>query len=68
MCIVSDRGTHVSNVEGAGAFSSPLVATQFAQFSHWSFHYLASLGIASINTVLLVAVFRFKSQDGVFLP
>ncbi|KAF8137341.1 major facilitator superfamily domain-containing protein [Boletus edulis] len=48
---------------GAGALSSPLVATQFAQLPHWSFHYLASLGVALINTVLLVAVFRLKSQD-----
>ncbi|KAG1823601.1 MFS general substrate transporter [Suillus subaureus] len=48
---------------GAGALSSPLVATQFAQLPHWSFHYLCSLGIAIINTVLLVAVFRLKTQD-----
>ncbi|KAG1745199.1 MFS general substrate transporter [Suillus lakei] len=27
----------------AGALSSPLVATQFAQLPHWSFHYLCSL-------------------------
>jgi fucose permease len=53
---------------GAGALSSPLVATQFAQLPHWSFHYLVSLGIALINTVLLIAVFRLKSQDGLFLP
>lgn len=58
----------MSDVKGAGALSSPLVATQFAQLSHWSFHYLFSLGIASINTVLLIAVFRLKSQDGLFLP
>ncbi|KAF7983221.1 hypothetical protein HWV62_23506 [Athelia sp. TMB] len=49
---------------GAGAFCSPLVATQFAQEERWSFHYLVSLGIALLNTVILVAVFRFKSQDG----
>ena len=64
----SERGTHASNVEGAGALSSPLIATQFAQLPHWSFHYLASLGIALINTVLLITVFRFKSQDGLCLP
>ncbi|KAF7977329.1 hypothetical protein HWV62_4107 [Athelia sp. TMB] len=51
---------------GAGAFCSPLVATQFAQVERWSFHYLVSLGIALLNTVILVAVFRFKSQDECF--
>ncbi|KAI9463115.1 MFS general substrate transporter [Boletus coccyginus] len=48
---------------GAGALSSPLVATQFAQLPRWSFHYLTSLGIALTNTFLLVAVFRLKSQE-----
>ncbi|KAG2156825.1 MFS general substrate transporter [Suillus bovinus] len=51
-------------VYGAGALSSPLVATQFAQLPHWSFHYLCSLGIALINTVSLIVVFRLKTQDG----
>ncbi|KAG1903204.1 major facilitator superfamily domain-containing protein [Suillus fuscotomentosus] len=46
-----------------GALSSPLVATQFAQLPHWSFHYLCSLGVAFINTVLLIAVFGLKTQD-----
>lgn len=64
--IVSERGTHVLDVKGAGALSSPLVATQFAQLPCWSFHYLVSLGVALVNTVLLIAVFRFKSQDGLF--
>ncbi|TFK92343.1 MFS general substrate transporter [Polyporus arcularius HHB13444] len=50
-------------VYGAGAFCAPLVATQFSQLSRWSFHYLASLGIAVLNTILLIAVFRFKNQD-----
>ncbi len=40
------------------------MATQFSQLSRWSFHYLASLGIAVLNTILLIAVFRFKNQDG----
>ncbi|KAG0699326.1 MFS general substrate transporter [Suillus ampliporus] len=47
----------------AGALSSPLVATQFAQLPHWSFHYLCSLGVAFINTVSLIAVFGLKTQD-----
>ena len=49
---------------GLGALSSPLVATQFAQLPRWSFHYLVSLGIAATNTLVLVAVFRGKTQDG----
>jgi len=32
---------------GLGAFTSPLVATQFTQLQHWSFHYIVSLGIAT---------------------
>jgi hypothetical protein len=49
---------------GAGALASPLVATQFAQLPRWSFHYLVSLVIASSNTAFLIAIFRFKNQEG----
>ncbi|KAJ6545331.1 major facilitator superfamily domain-containing protein [Mycena capillaripes] len=48
---------------GAGALSSPLVATQFAQMHHWSFHYLVSLGLAVSNVIILTSTFRFRSQD-----
>ncbi|KAL4079401.1 MFS general substrate transporter [Scleroderma citrinum] len=48
---------------GAGALSSPLISTQFAQLPHWSFHYLTSLGVVLLNTVVLIAVFRLKTQD-----
>ncbi|KAJ6595845.1 major facilitator superfamily domain-containing protein [Mycena vulgaris] len=48
---------------GAGALASPLVATQFSQLHHWSFHYLVSLGLAISNTIVLIVVFRFKTQD-----
>ncbi|KAF8813139.1 MFS general substrate transporter [Phlegmacium glaucopus] len=48
---------------GLGAFASPLVATQFAQLPHWSFHFLSSLGIAISNTILLISVFKLKRQD-----
>ncbi|KIK86997.1 hypothetical protein PAXRUDRAFT_831878 [Paxillus rubicundulus Ve08.2h10] len=48
---------------GAGALSSPLVSTQFSQLPHWSFHYLVSLGVAVINTILLISVFGLKNQD-----
>ncbi|RPD61356.1 MFS general substrate transporter [Lentinus tigrinus ALCF2SS1-6] len=50
-------------IYGVGALCSPLVATQFAQLNRWSFHYLVSLAVALLNTILLVAVFRFKDQD-----
>jgi len=48
---------------GAGALSSPLLATQFAQMQHWSFHYLISLGLAVSNVIILTLTFRFRSQD-----
>ncbi|KAF5389302.1 hypothetical protein D9757_003451 [Collybiopsis confluens] len=48
---------------GAGALCAPLVATQFSQLKHWSFHYLVSLSVATINTIVQMAVFRFKNQD-----
>ncbi|KAF8877278.1 major facilitator superfamily domain-containing protein [Infundibulicybe gibba] len=48
---------------GAGALASPLVATQFAQLRHWSFHYLISLGLAISNTSILSTVFKFRTQD-----
>ncbi|KAJ7646022.1 major facilitator superfamily domain-containing protein [Mycena polygramma] len=48
---------------GAGALVAPLVSTQFAQLRHWSFHYLVSLGVTILNTILLGLVFRAKTQD-----
>ncbi|KAG9126758.1 hypothetical protein FRC07_002093 [Ceratobasidium sp. 392] len=50
-------------VYGAGAFVAPLVATQFAQLPRWSFHYLTSLGLAIINAIVLLVVFKLRSQD-----
>ncbi|KAG5642083.1 hypothetical protein DXG03_003636 [Asterophora parasitica] len=50
-------------VYGAGALCSPLVATQFAQQKHWSFHYLTSLGLSLVNTLVLILAFKFKRQD-----
>ncbi|KAG6827807.1 hypothetical protein H0H92_010415 [Tricholoma furcatifolium] len=50
-------------VYGAGALCSPLVATQFSHKVHWSFHYLTGLGLAVINTAVIVTVFRFRTQD-----
>jgi hypothetical protein len=51
---------------GLGALVSPLVATQFAQLHRWSFHYLVTLAVAALNTVLLICIFKFKTQDGEF--
>ncbi|KAJ3755674.1 MFS general substrate transporter [Lentinula raphanica] len=52
---------------GLGAFCSPLVATQFSQARHWSFHYIISAGIAVSNIFVLCAVFRFKRQEELLL-
>ncbi|KAG2032534.1 MFS general substrate transporter [Suillus americanus] len=49
-------------VYGAGALSSPLVATQFSHLPRWNLHYLTSLGIAITNTIALIIVFRLKPQ------
>ncbi|KAF8637248.1 hypothetical protein AX17_002959 [Amanita inopinata Kibby_2008] len=48
---------------GVGALCSPLVATQFSQLRHWSFHYLVSLGIALINLVVVLSVYKLKPED-----
>ncbi|KAG2343075.1 MFS general substrate transporter [Suillus weaverae] len=48
---------------GAGALSSPLVATQFSHLPQWNLHYLTSLGIAITNTIALIIVFRLKPQE-----
>ncbi|KZV63221.1 MFS general substrate transporter [Peniophora sp. CONT] len=50
-------------VYGLGALCSPLVATQFSRQKHWSFHYLTSFGVALINLIILVVVFRFRDQE-----
>ncbi|KAK7676661.1 hypothetical protein QCA50_020405 [Cerrena zonata] len=52
---------------GLGAFAAPLVSTQFAQITHWSYHYLVSLGLSVVNTMLLILVFRFKRQEDCLL-
>jgi hypothetical protein len=49
---------------GVGAFAAPLVATQFAQLSRWSFIYLVTIGIAILNAFILIFIFRFRTQEG----
>ncbi|KAL1692495.1 major facilitator superfamily domain-containing protein, partial [Schizophyllum commune] len=48
---------------GLGALTAPLVSTQFSQMHHWSFHYLASLGLMFSSLITQVAVYRFRTQD-----
>ncbi|KIK70546.1 hypothetical protein GYMLUDRAFT_147994 [Collybiopsis luxurians FD-317 M1] len=48
---------------GAGAFIAPLAATQFSVMRHWSFHYLVSLGMVTVNAISSSAVFRFESKE-----
>ncbi|KAJ6497303.1 MFS general substrate transporter [Mycena sanguinolenta] len=48
---------------GAGALLAPFVSTQFAQLPHWSFHYLISLGMATLNATFVALVFKGKNQD-----
>ncbi|KAF8312635.1 MFS general substrate transporter [Clavulina sp. PMI_390] len=50
---------------GLGALISPLISTQFAQKKHWAFMYLTSLSLAALTTVVLLAVFRLRSQASI---
>ncbi|KAG8684870.1 hypothetical protein FRC11_011486, partial [Ceratobasidium sp. 423] len=50
---------------GTGAFIAPLIATQFSQLPRWSFHYLTSLGVAILNSSLLLFVFKLRRLDEV---
>ncbi|KAL1760305.1 major facilitator superfamily domain-containing protein [Schizophyllum commune] len=48
---------------GLGALAAPLVSTQFSQKKHWSFHYLASMGVGLSSVIIQIAVFRFRTHD-----
>ncbi|KAF8155520.1 hypothetical protein B0H34DRAFT_808609 [Crassisporium funariophilum] len=48
---------------GVGALISPLVSTKFSQQPRWSFHFLVSLVLAILNSVVLLLVFKFRHQD-----
>lgn len=52
---------------GLGAFSAPLVSTQFSTSRRWSFHYFSSMGIAVVSAISAMVVFRFKSQKDCLL-
>ncbi|CAE6416259.1 unnamed protein product [Rhizoctonia solani] len=47
---------------GAGAFTAPFVATQFAQMPRWSFYYLISLGLSLVNSLAIFFVFKLRRQ------
>ncbi len=51
-------------IAGIGALVSPLSSTRFAALPRWSFHFLISLGLAVLNIISLVLVFRFKRLKG----
>ncbi|KIO26269.1 hypothetical protein M407DRAFT_24486 [Tulasnella calospora MUT 4182] len=53
---------------GIGASAAPLVATQVSQTGHWSYFYLTSLGLASVNIVFSLYVFRLKRLEELIPP
>nr|GAT49840.1 predicted protein [Mycena chlorophos] len=48
---------------GLGALIAPLVATQFAQKVHWSYHYMITAGISVVSALVFYAVFRGRTQE-----
>ncbi|PVF93671.1 MFS general substrate transporter [Serendipita vermifera] len=52
-------------IYGLGAFAAPLVSTQFAQHPRWSFHFLASLGLAILNTIFLAVTVKGSSLEDI---
>ncbi|KIO26268.1 hypothetical protein M407DRAFT_74726 [Tulasnella calospora MUT 4182] len=53
---------------GIGASCAPLVATQVGQTGHWSYFYLASLGLALLNLASSVYVFKLKRLEDLVPP
>ncbi|KAL5634138.1 hypothetical protein ACGC1H_006088 [Rhizoctonia solani] len=53
----------IHSLYGAGALVSPVIATQFVYHTHWSYHYVIPLSIASINLVFLFCTFGFHTQE-----
>lgn len=51
-----------------GATCAPFVATLFVahQPRRFYFHFLVSVGLCAVNTLSLVAVFRFRTHEGIF--
>ncbi|EUC57321.1 MFS general substrate transporter [Rhizoctonia solani AG-3 Rhs1AP] len=53
----------IHSLYGVGALISPVIATQFAYHTHWSYHYVIPLSIASLNLVFLFYTFGFHTQE-----
>jgi MFS family permease len=55
-------------VYGLGALVSPVIATQFAKpdVKNWHFHYLCSVGLMSLNSLLLTYTFRGLHESELF--
>ncbi|KAG9029829.1 hypothetical protein FRB95_004881 [Tulasnella sp. JGI-2019a] len=69
-CIPRNGSTNMGilhSIYGFGGFTSPWVATQFASRRRWSFHFLVSMSIAVLNTILFTYMFRGKRQE-YFIP
>ncbi|KAI9065306.1 MFS general substrate transporter [Trametes sanguinea] len=58
----SNRFGILHGVYGLGAMVSPLVSTQFAQISRWSFVYLVHVGLVLLTLVTQVLAFRLQGQ------
>ncbi|KAG8881372.1 hypothetical protein FRB97_009637 [Tulasnella sp. 331] len=48
---------------GIGAMAAPLAATQFAQFSHWSYFYFISMGLATCSLLSSLYAFRLQRME-----
>ncbi|KAI0763037.1 MFS general substrate transporter [Trametes elegans] len=48
---------------GLGAMASPLVSTQFASATHWSYVYLIHIGILVVTATMQILAFRGQSQE-----
>lgn len=62
---ISYYKSHVKSISGLGLLMAPFISTQFAQLPRWSFYYLISLGLSLSNLTLQLAVFRFRSLNGI---
>ena len=56
----------LTRFEGTGALVSPLISTQFAQYTgrKWALYYTFLLGTLIINLTILVWRFRGREYDG----
>lgn len=58
----------LSAMYGVGATVSPLVSTEFVkQVSRVTYYYTVSLGLALLTLVAFILVFRFRTEDQIFV-